>query len=73
MVYVCAVAEIGRDPVSKTEKAGARWDSRTYLARPNSQARKGNGRILFFSVQLTTSRTFPPVDPHYADSAGKIC
>ena len=33
----------------------AEWDSQTYLARPNAQARTGTRSILFF-VQLTASR-----------------
>ena len=31
-------------------------DGRTRLAKPNSQARMGRGKYLFFPVQLTTSR-----------------
>ena len=60
-----AVAEIGRNPVSKhqihpeygDEQANAGRDCRTRLARPNSQARTGDREIIIFSlVQLTTSR-----------------
>ena len=49
-----AVAEIGRNPVSKhqiqtecgDEQADAGWDYRTRLTRrPNSQARTGQGNI----------------------------
>ena len=50
-----AVAESGRNPVSKhqiqpeygDEQADAGRDGRTYLARPNSQARTGTGKISF--------------------------
>ena len=61
-----AVAEIGRNPVSRhqiqpeyrmdNEQAGAGRDCRTRLARPNCQAQTGRQEILFFPVQLTTSR-----------------
>ena len=58
-----AVADIGRNPVSKhqvqpeygDEQADARRDGRTRLARPNSQAYRD--REMFLSpVQLTSSR-----------------
>ena len=39
------------------EQADARWDRRTRLARPNSQARTRTANNSFFPVQLlTTSR-----------------
>ena len=42
--------------VMKNEKADARRDGQTcLLARPNSQARTGTGKLMF-TVQLTTSR-----------------
>ena len=46
-------------------------DGRTRLARPNSQARTGTGKLSFFPVQLTTSRTGKPylVDAYSAESA----
>ena len=55
-----AAAELGRNPASARfslehgdEQADARWDCRTRLARPNSQARKGTGNSSFiFPVQL---------------------
>ena len=58
-----AAAELGRNPVSKHQiqsgygdkQADAGRDCRTRLARPNSQARTGTRKIVFF-VQLTTSR-----------------
>ena len=40
----------------ENEQVDAGRDGRTGLARPNSQARTGTGEILFFSVQLTTTR-----------------
>ena len=48
-----AVAEIGRNPVSKhqiqpecgDEQADAGWDYQTRLTRPNSHARTGQGNI----------------------------
>ena len=63
--YMDAAAEPGRNPVSKhqiqpeygDEQADAGLDCRNRLARPNSQARTRTGGHLFFSVQLTTSRT----------------
>ena len=59
-----AAAELGRNPVSKhqiqpeygDEQADAGRDCRTRLARPNSQARPGTGKISFLPVQLTTTR-----------------
>ena len=53
-----AAAELGRNPASARfsleygdEQADARWDCRTRLARPNSQARKGteNNSFSLFS------------------------
>ena len=42
---------------AKDEQDDARWDSRTCLARPNSQAlNKVDREKLIFPVQLTTSR-----------------
>ena len=38
------------------EQADAGLDDRTRLARPNSQARTETGKMINFSVQLTTSR-----------------
>ena len=46
-------------PSVENERAGARRDDRTRLARPNSLA-NGGGENTFFSVQMTTSR----VDNH---------
>ena len=61
-----AAAELVRNPVSKhqiqpeygDEQAGTGRDCRTRLARPNSQARTGRGKIsnISFLVQLTTCR-----------------
>ena len=54
-IYVDAVAESGRNPVSKctrfsliveNEQADARRDGQTCLARPNSQARTRTGKIM---------------------------
>ena len=50
-VYVDAVAESGRNPVSKhqiDDRADAGRDGRTRIARPNYQAGTGIGKILFF-------------------------
>ena len=58
-------AQLGRNPVSKhqiqpeygDEQADVGRDCRTRLARPNSQARTGIGKIfIFFPAKLTTSR-----------------
>ena len=57
--YMDAVAEIGRNPVSKhqpirfslsieNERAGAGRDGRTRLARPNSQGTNGDREIIHF-------------------------
>ena len=61
--YVGAVAEIGRNPVRhkfsasvENEQAGATWDGRTCLVKPNSQARRGKRKSAFFPVQLA-----PPI------------
>ena len=60
-----AAAELGRNlvvnrhqfqPEYGDEQADAKRDSRTRLARPNSQARTRAGEYLFFPVQLATSR-----------------
>ena len=40
----------------ENEQADAERDGQTRLARPNSQARTGAGKYLFFLVHLTTSR-----------------
>ena len=66
-VYVDAVAESGRNPVSKhqpirftpsveNERANVGWDGRTRLARPNFQARTRTVTKSFFPIQRTTSR-----------------
>ena len=54
-IHIDAAAQSGRNPVSKhqiqpeygDEQAGAGWDCRTRLARPNSQARPGTGKKIF--------------------------
>ena len=43
----------------ENEQADAGLDGRTGLARPNSQARTGTRKYIFFPVQLTTSRILP--------------
>ena len=69
-----AVAELGRDPVSKhqiqpecgDEQADAGRDWQTRLARPNSQAHeRGQGNIHFFCSADHVQDWQPyPVDPY---------
>ena len=59
-----AAAEIGRNPVRKhqiqpeygDEQADAERDCRTRLAKAKFSGANGDREILFFPVQLTTSR-----------------
>ena len=59
-----ATAELGRNPISKhqiqpeygDEQADAGRDCRTRFARPIFQGANADREILFFPVQLTTSR-----------------
>ena len=70
-----AAAELGRNPVSKhqiqpeygDEQADAGRDSRTRLARPNSQARTGTGEYYFpCSADHEQDWQPYPVDPYSA-------
>ena len=66
-IYMDAVAESGRNPVSKhqiqpeygDERVEAGCDGRTCLARPNFQARTETGKKKK-TVQLTASRIASP-------------
>ena len=71
--YMDAAAGIGSNPVSKhqiqpeygDEQVDAGRDCRTRLARPNSQARTGQGNIHFhYSVDLEQDWQPYPVDPY---------
>ena len=68
-----AAAELGRNPASKhqiqsecgDEHADAGRDCRTRLARPNSQAQTGTGKIHFPSLADHEQDWQPyPVDPY---------
>ena len=70
-----AAAELGKNPVNKhqnqpkyeDEQADAGWDCRTRLARPNSQARTGQGNIYFpCSADHVQDWQPYPVDPYSA-------